>query len=177
MANHIYIAPPASNLGLCDGRWRFWPTRVQRFLNLPIDHFFSSLARECGDKATAVIFSIAFGIAVDDTIHMLARLRQEVADGRPMRSAIRRTLLGTGKAIILTSIILFGGFSVLTTSSFQSSVYMGLLVSFTIMAAVLADLFLLPALLYLWKPDLTPLSRTPARPTDTPEPILPHGSG
>ncbi|MFV1980258.1 MAG: MMPL family transporter, partial [Rhodothermia bacterium] len=100
--------------------------------------------------ATAVIFSISFGIAVDDTIHFLARLRQELRLGRPMRDAIRLSLLGTGKAIILTSIILAGGFAVLTTSQFQSSNYMGGLISLTLVAALAADLLLLPALLHAW---------------------------
>ncbi|MEM1042499.1 MAG: MMPL family transporter [Bacteroidota bacterium] len=102
--------------------------------------------------ATAVIFSIAFGIAIDDTIHMLARLRQELGAGAPFREALRSTILGTGKAVILTSIILFGGFIVLTTSVFQSTTYMGLLVSATVALAVLSDLFLLPALLHVVAP-------------------------
>ena len=104
--------------------------------------------------ATAVIFSIAFGIAVDDTIHMLARLRQEMQAGEPLREALRRTILGTGKAVVLTSIILFGGFIVLTMSVFQSTMYMGLLVSATVVLAVLADLLLLPALLHVLKPEI-----------------------
>ena len=104
--------------------------------------------------ATAVIFSVAFGIAVDDTIHMLARLRQEMQAGVPLREATRRTILGTGKAVVLTSIILLGGFLVLTTSAFQSTMYMGLLVSATVVLAVLADLLLLPALLHVLKPEI-----------------------
>ncbi len=116
--------------------------------------------------ATAVIFSIAFGIAIDDTIHMLARLRQELAAGVPHRAALRATILGTGKAVILTSVILFGGFIVLTTSVFQSTTYMGALVSATVVLAVLADLFLLPALLHLLGPKATA-----APPAEVPERI------
>ncbi len=115
--------------------------------------------------ATAVIFSIAFGIAIDDTIHMLARLRQELQAGTPFRDAVRATILGTGKAVILTSIILFGGFIVLTTSVFQSTTYMGLLVSATVALAVLADLFLLPALLHVVGPKAAkaPVPEEPER--------------
>ncbi len=113
--------------------------------------------------ATAVIFSIAFGIAIDDTIHMLARLRQEMQAGVPFRAALTATILGTGKAVLLTSLILFGGFIVLTTSVFQSTTYMGLLVSTTVALALIADLFLLPALLHLMKPSIASL------PSDTPD--------
>jgi predicted RND superfamily exporter protein len=104
--------------------------------------------------ATAVIFTIAFGIAVDDTIHFLARLRQELRLGHPLDAAVRETLLGTGKAIILTSLVLLGGFGSLTTSIFQSTAYLGGLVALTIAVAVLADLLLLPALVHILKPEL-----------------------
>jgi len=100
--------------------------------------------------ATAVIFSISFGVAVDDTIHLLARLRQELKGGSLLAPAIRTSLLGTGKAVLITSVILCGGFLALTTSQFQSSVYMGGLISLTVALALAADIFLLPALLYSW---------------------------
>lgn len=104
--------------------------------------------------ATAVIFTIALGIAVDDTIHVLARLRQEVRLTPTLTEAVRNTLLGTGKAIIFTSLILIGGFFVLVTSAFESSAALGALVSVTILMALLADLFLLPSLIHLWKPRM-----------------------
>lgn len=100
--------------------------------------------------ATAVIFSISFGVAVDDTIHLLARLKQELRRGLNGSTAIRNSLLGTGKAIVITSVILTGGFLVLMTSQFQSSVYMGGLIGLTVILALLGDIFLLPALLYTW---------------------------
>ena len=116
------------------------------------------------NPATAVIFSISFGIAVDDTIHVLARLKQELGAGRPLREAIRATLLGTGKALVLTSLVLIGGYGALLTSRFESTTYLGGLVSVTVVFALLADLFLLPALLHLLKPKLAsaPTSETTA---------------
>jgi len=64
------------------------------------------------------IFTIAFGIAVDDTIHFLTKLRLELAKGKSLPYAIKRTFIGTGKAIIVTSLILCGGFLTLIGSDF-----------------------------------------------------------
>ncbi len=104
--------------------------------------------------STAVIFTIAFGIAVDDTIHFLARLRLESWKDQDLRTAIRITTEKTGRAILLTSIILLSGFGTLMTSDFTSTVWMGSLVSLTIFVALIADILFLPALLYWIKPDL-----------------------
>jgi predicted RND superfamily exporter protein len=106
-------------------------------------------------SSTAVIFSIAFGIAVDDSIHYMARLRIEMKRGKSLLEAIPLTTQMTGKAIIITSLILLAGFGSLLTSVFTSTVYMGLLVGLTIATAVIADLFLLPSLFYWIKPDIT----------------------
>jgi uncharacterized protein len=99
--------------------------------------------------STAVIFTIAFGIAVDDTIHFFSRLKIELSKGKSGLYALKRTFISTGKAIILTSIILCGGFLTLVFSDFESTFYIGILVSLTLFFAILADLFLLPVLL-LW---------------------------
>lgn len=110
---------------------------------------------------TAVIFSIAFGIAVDDTIHVLARLKQELATGLELREALRTTIMGTGKALVLTSLVLLGGFGALMTSRFEGTAYLGGLVSLTVLFALLADLFLLPALIHVIKPKLSARKATP----------------
>jgi len=104
--------------------------------------------------STAVIFTIAFGIAVDDSIHYLARIRVEMKRGKTLMEALPYTTLKTGKAIIVTSLILLAGFGSLLTSVFISTVYMGMLVGITIIAALLADLFLLPSLFYWIRPEL-----------------------
>lgn len=97
--------------------------------------------------STSIVFTIAFGIAVDDTIHFLSRYRIERKSGKSNLYALKRSYVSTGKAIILTSVILCAGFISMITSSFLSVFYIGLLISLTLLLALLADLFLLPALL------------------------------
>lgn len=104
--------------------------------------------------STAVIFTIALGIAVDDSIHYLARFRIEYLRKKAMYPALTATTIHTGRAIILTSAILIAGFGTLITSSFTSTAMMGILVCSTIFSALFADLFVLPALFYWLKPDL-----------------------
>ncbi|UII19243.1 efflux RND transporter permease subunit [Fulvivirga ligni] len=60
--------------------------------------------------STSIIFTIAFGIAVDDTIHFTSKFRMELSKGKSILYALKRTYLSTGKAIVVTSIILSGGF-------------------------------------------------------------------
>lgn len=100
-------------------------------------------------SSTSIIFSIAFGIATDDTIHFLARLKLELSKGKSLLYAIKRTYISTGKAVIVTSLILSAGFLTLIMSNFQSTFYFGLLVSIILFIAVFIDLLLLPPLL-LW---------------------------
>ena len=99
------------------------------------------------NMTTAIVFTIAFGIAVDDTIHFLSRYRQELNAGRSNFLAVRRTFISTGKAIVLTTIILLGGFVSLLFSDFESTFYIGLFVSLTLIFALITDLSLLPLLL------------------------------
>ncbi len=96
--------------------------------------------------STAIIFTIAFGIAVDDTIHMLGKLRIELMKGKSLPLAVKRSFLSAGKALMITSIMLLSGFASLVFSSFASVFYMGLLVSLTLFLALVADLVLLPIL-------------------------------
>lgn len=102
--------------------------------------------------STALIFSLAFGIAVDDTIHFLAKYRLLRDGGLAKDDAIRTTLRETGKAILFTSLVLMGGFLVFTLSGFGGTVNMGALTALTLGAALVANLFLLPALLYRFAP-------------------------
>ena len=76
---------------------------------------------------TSIIFIIAFGIAVDDSIHFLARLRQELkANNDNLEASLKGTFLTTGKAIIVTTLILSGGFLTLCLSDFLGTFYIGL---------------------------------------------------
>lgn len=110
--------------------------------------------------STALIFSLAFGIAVDDTIHFLAKYRIHRWEGMERDDAVRKTLGETGKAILFTSLVLMGGFLVFTLSSFGGTVTMGALTALTLGVALIANLFLLPALLYRFAPNTTPVSRS-----------------
>jgi predicted RND superfamily exporter protein len=99
--------------------------------------------------STAITFTIAFGIAVDDTIHFLSKFKLELNKGKTMMRALRTTYITTGKAIIITSLVLFSGFFMLVLSDFEGTYAMGALVSVSLLVAVIADLLLLPILL-LW---------------------------
>jgi predicted RND superfamily exporter protein len=98
--------------------------------------------------ATSLVFSIAFGVATDDTIHFISRLKIELGYGKSLIYAFKRTYFETGKPIVLTTFILMGGFISLMVSDFQSTFYFGFLICITIIIAVIADLFLLPVLLF-----------------------------
>ncbi len=98
--------------------------------------------------STILVFSIAFGISVDDTIHFLAKYRQELqANHWKIRKSVYAALRETGVSMFYTSIVLFFGFSVFTVSSFGGTVALGALVSATLLFAMLSNLLLLPSLL------------------------------
>ena len=97
---------------------------------------------------TAILFTVAFGIAVDDTIHFMSKLKTELSKGKNMHYAIKRTFIEAGSAIILTSVILVSGFGLLIFSQFGVTHFTGLLISFSLIFAIMADLLLLPVLLF-----------------------------
>ena len=98
--------------------------------------------------STILVFSIAFGISVDDTIHFLAKYRQELIACRwSVKKSVFAALRETGISMFYTSIVLFFGFSVFITSNFGGTVAMGALVSGTLLLAMMANLLLLPVLL------------------------------
>ena len=106
------------------------------YLNIPIK------------PSTILVFSIAFGISVDDTIHFLAKYRQElIASKWKIQRSVYAALKETGVSMFYTSIVLFFGFSVFMSSEFGGTVALGGLVSATLLFAMLANLILLPSLL------------------------------
>ena len=106
------------------------------------------------NTATAVIFSISIGLAVDGTIHLLARFREEVAHGdQGVDEALVRSARGTGKAIILTYVALMVGFSVMFWSSFVPVRRFGELISVTVLGCLAATLLFVPPLLKVGWPD------------------------
>lgn len=104
------------------------------------------------DMGTVLIASIAIGLAVDDTIHFIARFRHFFDMHKNYDTAIDETLHSVGSPITITSIVLFFGFGVLVVSTFKPVIYFGLLAAITMISALVADLFVLPALIKLFKP-------------------------
>mgnify|MGYP000153258602 CR=1 FL=1 len=99
------------------------------------------------NMSTSIIFTIAFGIAVDDTIHFLSKFKIESNKDKSLLYSLKRTYLSTGKAIIITTLILCGGFISLIFSDFKSTFLIGTYVGLILFAAAITDLLLLPILL------------------------------
>ena len=98
--------------------------------------------------STILVFSIAFGISVDDTIHFLAKYRLElVARNWKISKSVYAALRETGVSMFYTSIVLLCGFSVFLLSSFGGTKALGGLISATLLFAMMTNLLLLPSLL------------------------------
>jgi predicted RND superfamily exporter protein len=98
--------------------------------------------------STILVFSVAFGISVDDTIHFLAKYRQELqSNGWNIRAAVLAAVKETGVSMMYTSIVLFFGFMMFALSEFDGTRSLGMLVSVTLLVAMFTNLMLLPSLL------------------------------
>lgn len=111
------------------------------------------------EAGISIVFAVIFGIAVDDTIHFLSKYKLALNKGMSQEEALQITFTETGKAIVLTSIILFFGFMVMLFSIHPPSVIIGLLISLTLISALLSDLFLIPLLIRRFLPETTPGNR------------------
>lgn len=106
--------------------------------------------------STILVFSIAFGISVDDTIHFLAKYRQELkSNGWRIREAVLAALRETGVSMFYTSVVLFFGFSIFIASEFGGTSALGVLVSITLLFAMFSNLLILPSLLLTLENKLT----------------------
>ncbi|MFV0378125.1 MAG: efflux RND transporter permease subunit [Mangrovibacterium sp.] len=98
--------------------------------------------------STILVFSIAFGISVDNTIHFLAKYRQELSiTGWDIQKSVRIALNETGVSMMYTFVVLFFGFGVYSISDFGGTAALGILVSLTLLVAIASNLILLPSLL------------------------------
>ena len=106
--------------------------------------------------STILVFSIAFGISVDDTIHFLAKYRQELTRlNWNIKRAVILAVEETGVSMMYTSIVLFSGFMMFALSEFDGTRSLGLLVSVTLLVAMFANLLLLPTLLLSFEQFVT----------------------
>jgi len=98
--------------------------------------------------STALIFCVAFGISVDDSIHFLAKYRQELfANNFFVPLAISKSIRETGASMMYTSLVLFAGFVIFSWSDFRSTFTLGILTSTTLLIAMFTNLIVLPSLL------------------------------
>jgi len=97
--------------------------------------------------STAIIFAISIGLAVDGTIHVLARFREELASGASRDQALRAAAGGTGKAVVVSYVSIIVGFTAFQVSSFVPVRQFGELISVTIAGCLLSTLVVLPALI------------------------------
>ncbi len=100
--------------------------------------------------STVLIFTIAFGLASDQTIYFLTRYQQEKSSGKGKTAQlISSTIKETGVSMIHIALVLFFGFGIFTASTFGGTVILGFLLSITLLVALLFNLTLLPALM-IW---------------------------
>ena len=106
--------------------------------------------------STILVFSIAFGISVDDTIHFLAKYRQELKiKAWNIKESVLLAVKETGVSMMYTSIVLFFGFGMFSMSEFDGTKALGILVSMTLLVAMFANLVLLPSLLLSFEKYIT----------------------
>lgn len=123
------------------------PNVIPLLIALAFLHFMGSNLQ----VSNIVSFTVAIGLAVDDTIHFVIRYQTERRRGHDHDTAMYRCFQGAGQAILLTSILLVSGFGVLATSQLTSTFFFGTLTAITLITAFVADIFLLPAMMNLWK--------------------------
>jgi predicted RND superfamily exporter protein len=104
------------------------------------------------DIMSITIAAIVVGIGVDDCIHYVHRYMREFPVDRNYRAAMHRCHSSIGRAMYYTTLTVVIGFTTLTLSNFNPSIYFGLLTVLAMVAAVLGALLLLPQLIIMLKP-------------------------
>ena len=104
------------------------------------------------DTDTLLIAPVILGIAVDDTIHFITHYRMELSKSKAISTALESALREVGKAVMFTTMIIGFGFAILSFSDHQGFAKVGLFGALSIFAALLCDLFLIPAMIILFKP-------------------------
>ncbi len=125
---------------------------------------FMGLTGTTFNTVTGMIASIAIGLAVDDTIHIICQFQHELEKDRDEREALVRTMVHKGRATVFASVILCSGFSVLALSSFGPTRYFGVFISVGVAAALICELLITPVALYTFKP--IPIPESPAGPVE-----------
>ena len=115
---------------------------------------FMALAGIDLDPGTVMIGGIALGLVVDDTVHFLVALRRQVRLTPTIDEAVATTMRATGRPIIVTSIVLAAGFSILCLGNFTPNISFGMVSAVVILTALVADLVMLPAALIVIRPRL-----------------------
>jgi predicted RND superfamily exporter protein len=137
---------------------------LPNFLPIVIVLGFMGIAGIPVDMMSILIGSIALGLVVDDTVHFIYNFRRYYYETGDARQAVEQTFLGTGRALLTTSVVLSTGFIVFVTATMLNIQRFGILVTMTIIVALLADFILSPALLVMFAKQT---AKQPMRSTET----------
>jgi len=116
--------------------------------------------------ATVIVFTVTVGLSVDGTTHVVSRFREELVEaerlGRARADVLRRTVAGSGRAVLLSSVTLIVGYAALLSSSFEPVRLFGELSAVSIVGATISQTIFLPALLSVWGAPRAQIERRPS---------------
>jgi hypothetical protein len=144
-ATALLIVMPILWLILRDFRL-FIAATLTNILPLAVPLAYMSIAGISLRIGTAVVLAIALGIVVDNTLHVVIRLRRQIAEKGASLENVLVAMRSTGRAVIYTTFAMVGGFLSMMSNQLLAIRDMGIVAAVTFMAAMLADLLLLPAL-------------------------------
>jgi predicted RND superfamily exporter protein len=99
------------------------------------------------NPGTVMVAAVALGIVVDDTAHLLVAMRRHLNAGQELEVALRNAISDVGSPVVLTSMILIASMGMLMLGSFAPGIHFGAVATLVTLAALVADLWLLPQLL------------------------------